>query len=95
MAIPERHDEALAEEILSGLREDVPGAPADLPDKTIRRIRALLTTRDLIDLTTLVFIGHFCAPLIDLIAALFGAELPPPKEHSTGPSPEDSTPEKE
>jgi len=68
-------DEEVVEELLSSLRDETPEAPPDLPDKTIRQVRALLTSRDLIDLSTFVFIAQFCAPLMDLIAALFGIEV--------------------
>ena len=56
MANEPRPDEEVAEEILGVLRDDASETPADLPDKTIRKVRALITTRDLIDLTTFVFV---------------------------------------
>ncbi len=74
MASDPRPDEQVAEELLELLREDASETPEDLPEKTIQKVRALITTRDLIDLTTLVFVLRFCAPLIDLIAALLGHE---------------------
>ena len=77
MASDPRHDEEIAEELLQLLRDDESEAPKDLPDKTIRQERALITTRDLLDLTTLVFILKFCAPLIDLIAAMLGRAIMP------------------
>lgn len=77
MSEPERPDEEVIEELLGSLREDQAETPRDLPDKTIRKVRALITSRDLIDLTTFVFIAQFCAPLIDLIAAMFGVETQP------------------
>jgi hypothetical protein len=67
-----QNDEELAERLLEVLREGDPEAPANLPDKTIRKVQALMTTRDIIDLTTVVFLLRFCAPLIDLIAAMLG-----------------------
>lgn len=74
MSEAERDDLEVVEELLDSLREDRAETPPDLPDKTIRQVRALITSRDLIDLTTFVFIAQFCAPLIDLIAAMFGVE---------------------
>jgi len=88
MASDPRHDEEIAEELLKLLREDEPEAPEDLPDKTIRQVRALITTRDLLDLTTLVFILKFCAPLIDLIAAMLGREPGPGPGREPGPGPD-------
>jgi len=79
MANGPRPDEEFAEELLELLRDDVSDTPEDLSDKTIRQVRALITTRDLIDLTTLVFVLRFCAPLIDLIAGMLGRE-PEPKD---------------
>ncbi len=67
-------DEGIAEELLSNLRAEAPETPPDLPEKTIRQVQALLTSRDLIDLSTFVFVAQFCAPLMDLIAAVFGIE---------------------
>lgn len=68
-------DEVIVEELLSSLREDAPEAPPDLPEKAIRTVRASITSKDLIDLSTFVFIAQFCAPLIDLIATMFGVEV--------------------
>ena len=79
MASDLRHDEEVAEELLESLREDSSEMPPDLTDKTMRKVRALITTRDLIDLTTIVFVLRFCAPLIDLIAAMLGQD-PQPKD---------------
>jgi hypothetical protein len=70
-----QNDEELAERLLEVLREGDPEAPANLPVKTIRKVQALMTTRDIIDLTTVVFLLRFCAPLIDLIAAMLGNDL--------------------
>jgi hypothetical protein len=70
----QRLDEEVVDELLGILRDDEPSPPASLPDKTIRKVQAQITSRDLIDLTTVVFLLRFCAPLIDLIAALFGHE---------------------
>ena len=72
MAIDDRHDEELAEELLGLLHTDQSDPPAELPDRTIRKVQAELTSRDLIDLTTFVFLMRFCAPLLDLFAAFFG-----------------------
>jgi hypothetical protein len=69
-------DEQMAEELLAVLRDDETETPADLPDKTIRKVQALITTRDIIDLSTYVFLLRFCAPLIDLLVAMFGRDLP-------------------
>jgi hypothetical protein len=70
----QRLDEEVVDELLGILRDDQPSPPSSLPDKTIRKVQAQITSRDLIDLTTVVFLLRFCAPLIDLIAALFGHE---------------------
>ncbi len=75
MAQPDRPDEDVAEELLALLRDEPAEVPADLPDRTIRKVQASLTARDLIDLTTIVFVLRFCAPLLDLIAAMFGSEI--------------------
>lgn len=76
MAETEHTDEEFAEELLASLREDEPEMPPELPDRTIRKVQSLMTTRDLVDLTTVVFLLQFCAPLIDLIAAALGVENP-------------------
>ena len=65
-------DDAFARELLGSLGGDRPEAPEALPDRTIRKVQAELTGRDLIDLTTFVFLMRFCAPLLDLLAAFFG-----------------------
>ena len=70
-----QNDEELAERLLEVLREGDPEAPANLPAKTIQKVQALMTTRDIIHLTTVVFLLRFCAPLIDLIAAMLGSDL--------------------
>ena len=74
--VDERLNEELAEELLGALRDDEPEAPADLSGKTIQRVNSLLTARDLIDLTTIVFVLQFFAPILDLIAAMIGRDLP-------------------
>jgi hypothetical protein len=74
MSEVERPDEDVMEELLGSLRGDQPAVPANLPEKTIRKVRALISSTDLIDFATFVFIAQFCAPLIDLIAAMFGVE---------------------
>ena len=73
-------EEDFARELLGSLDEDRPEQPAELPDRTIRKVQAELTSRDLIDLTTFVFLMRFCAPLLDLLAAFFGHDpLSPPE----------------
>ena len=72
----ERPDEQVAADLLELLQEEVTETPSDLPDRTIRQVRASITTRDLIDLTTFVFIARFCGPIIDLIAGMLGAAPP-------------------
>lgn len=67
-------DEEIARDLLAILLDDDDAAPSELPDRTIRKVQNELTSRDLIDLTTFVFLMRFCAPLLDLIAALFGSE---------------------
>ena len=79
MADPIRQDEELVEELLGVLLEDEPETPPDLPDKTIRAVRASIATRDLVDLTTSVFVLSFCAPLLDLIASLLGQNVSRPE----------------
>ncbi len=59
-------------DLLGHLSEDHSDPPAELPDRTIRKVQAELTSRDLLDLTTFVFLMQFCAPLLDLFAAFFG-----------------------
>ena len=73
--VEERLNEELAEQLLGTLREDEPEAPDDLSGKTIQRVNSLLTARDLIDLTTIVFVLQFFAPILDLIAAMIGRDL--------------------
>jgi len=68
----EPFDDAFVRELLGSLDDDRPEAPEALPDRTIRKVQATLTSRDLIDLTTFVFLMRFCAPLLDLLAAFFG-----------------------
>lgn len=70
----DQHDEELARDLLGILNEDFPEPPDELPDRTIRKVEAELTSRDLLDLTTLVFLTSFCAPILDLFAAFFGHE---------------------
>lgn len=74
MSDPSRQDESFAADLLEVLKRDVPAPPERLEERTQRKVRASLTTRDLIDLTTVVFLLRFCAPIIDLVAAMFGAE---------------------
>ncbi len=71
-----RDDEEVARDLLSVLHDDAPGEPEALTDRTIRKVQNELTSRDLIDLTTFVFLIRFCAPLLDLIAAFFGHDDP-------------------
>jgi len=82
MADPIRQDEEVVEELLGLLREDDPEAPPDLPDKTIRAVRAAITSRDLVDLTTSVFVLSFCAPLLDLIASFLGQNVSRPENRN-------------
>lgn len=77
MSDPVRHDEDFVQELLESLKSDVPETPERLEERTRQKIRSSLTARDLIDLTTVVFLLRFCAPLIDLIAAMFGADITP------------------
>ena len=64
-------------ELLGSLGSDVPDPPAALPERTIRKVQAELTSRDLIELTTFVFLSRFCVPLLDFFAAIFGHDLSP------------------
>ena len=61
MAEPGARDEAIAEELLSVLLEQEPEVRSELADDAIRAVRTLVTARDLIDMTTLVFVLRFCA----------------------------------
>ena len=72
MSVADRQDEEVARDLLSILRDDSSPPPPELPDRTIRKVQNELTGRDLIDLTTFVFLMRFCAPLLDLVAAFFG-----------------------
>ena len=74
MANADKTDEVLARDLLQILQDDEPEVPPALPERTIRKVQAELTSRDLIDLTTFVFLTRFCAPFLDLIFALFGYE---------------------
>lgn len=67
-----RSDEEVMDDLFEVLRDDAPPAPEALAEKTMRKVEASITSRDLVDLVTVVFLVRFCAPLIDLIAALFG-----------------------
>ena len=72
-------DEDFVRDLLGNLDDDRPSPPDSLNDQTIRKVQAELTSRDLIDLTTFVFLMRFCAPLLDLLAAFFGHDpLSPP-----------------
>ncbi len=82
MAEPIRQDDEVVEDLLGVLREDDPGTPPDLPDKTIRAVRAAITSRDLVDLTTSVFVLSFMAPLLDLIASLLGQDVCRPENRN-------------
>lgn len=82
MAEPERLDEEVIEELLGVLRDEEVPEPVDLPDKTLRKVRAAITSRDLVDLTTSVFILQFCAPLLDLIAAFLGQDVSRPENRN-------------
>lgn len=73
-------DETMARELLSVFLSDDDSPPEELPDRTIRKVQNELTSRDLIDLTTFVFLMRFCAPLLDLIAAFFGVESENPND---------------
>ena len=72
LGMPEGSDDDFVRELLGHLEPDRPEPPEELPDRTIRKVQAELTSRDLIDLTTFVFLMRFCAPLLDLLAAFFG-----------------------
>ena len=74
MAEPGARDEAIAEELLSVLLEQEPEVRSELADDAIRAVRTLVTARDLIDMTTLVFVLRFCAPLLDMVAVVLGRE---------------------
>lgn len=67
-----RPDTEVVDELLEGLRAEQVSAPPDLPQRTMRRVRASITARDLLDLSTAVFLLRFCAPILDLVAAMLG-----------------------
>jgi hypothetical protein len=83
MSAEDRQDEDLARDLLSILQDDRSATPDALPDRTIRNVQNQLTSRDLIDLTTFVFLMRFCAPLLDLIAAFFGQDPGPENDRRT------------
>lgn len=86
MASSDRWDDPVDLEAL--LREgDEEVVPDDLPEKTIRKVHSLLTLRDLIELTTGVFILQFFAPILDLIAAALGHD-----DHRGDTDPSDDPP---
>lgn len=74
-----RQDEEVAEELLHALREEEPEAPSNLPYETIRAVKSLLTARELIDMTTLVFLMRFCVPVLDMVIAIIGGEPEDPR----------------
>ena len=82
MAEPIRQDEEVVEELLGLLRDDDPDTPPDLPGKTLKAVRAAITSRDLVDLTTSVFVLSFMAPLLDLIASLLGQDISRPENRN-------------
>jgi len=76
MAEPTRSDEEVVRDLLEGLAAEDRAAPEGLPEKTLQKVRASVTSRDLLDLSTAVFVLYFCAPLLDLVAAMLGRTLP-------------------
>ena len=78
-------DEDFVRDLLGRLDDDRPAPPDSLDDQTIRKVQAELTSRDLIDLTTFVFLMRFCAPLLDLLAAFFGHDPLSPPESMSAP----------
>ena len=79
MSDPARRDEDVVEELIAVLREEEPGASPELTNRTLRSVRTLITAREIIDMTTVVFLLRFCAPLLDLVAAMLGQA--PPQSH--------------
>ena len=79
MTEPLRQDEEVAEELLHALREEEPETPSNLPYDTIRAVKSLLTARELIDMTTLVFLMRFCVPVLDMVIAIIGGEPEDPR----------------
>ena len=80
----DRHDDSVAEELLAALREETPTPADDLSDRTIRRVQDLLSARDMIDFATIVFLLQFIAPVLDLVAAMLGHELPDDSRRNDG-----------
>ena len=50
-------------------QQEAPEPPADLAKRTIGKVQAVISAKDLVELATIVFVLRFCAPLIDLLAA--------------------------
>lgn len=78
MPDPNRSDEEVVRDLLAGLAAEEPRAPEDLPQRTAQRVRTSITARDLLDLSTWVFVLRFCAPILDLIATMLGRSTPEP-----------------
>ena len=76
MAEPSRSDEQVVRDLLAGLAAEETRAPEGLPERTVQRVRTSITARDLLDLSTWVFVLRFCAPLLDLIATMLGRSVP-------------------
>lgn len=76
MPEPTRSDEAVVRDLLAGLGADEQAAPEGLSERTVQKVRASITTRDLLDLSTVVFLLRFCAPILDLIATMLGRTPP-------------------
>lgn len=67
-------DQQFIADLLGELRHETPLVPPDLSTRAIRKVQTLITARDLLDLTTVVFLLRVCAPLMDLVAAALGAD---------------------
>lgn len=78
-------EDEFVRDLLGHLELDAPAPPDQLADRTIRKVQAELTSRDLVDLTTFVFLMRFCAPLLDLLAAFFGHDPLSPPESMAAP----------
>lgn len=74
MAEPNRTDEEFVRSLLEDLAEEECPTPEGLPKRTLQKVRASITTRDLLDLSTAVFLLRFCAPILDLVATMIGRE---------------------
>jgi hypothetical protein len=63
--------ERAAAEILAPLRSEEVVMPEGLPARTMERIHTAISAKELIELTTSVFVLRVCAPVLDILAQVF------------------------